>query len=537
MRRYLEPLLIAGLATLAPIAATAQDPPEEQGDATTPDGATDPAEGDEAAAPAGEETDASEEAKDDAEDEEKEREEEGDKTDGAEEASVDVPETVDAPGDGAATEEEDPTPNTLTPEEIREQRFDTAFGVTYQKEREQEAKEKAAREALRPDYFTVKGVKDPPQIDKNKPFTCAWREGSPTPLHMQCDHNTKRCLVAEEAVFREVDLGNGETKFEPTKQSPSMMDYCIMTASQEEFEQLIAKGYELIPAKLEVPYGYKRDERNRAFQTYFDLNSRLLLGVYYTGVMRDEFVNGLGVELAATTETYNSYRQRRDRFRYLEGELVLAPFEARVTVFDYENGRTSKAPLLHITEFFGEPSRHDIYMNLGMGLRLLEIDYRTYQDGVERSFIDFASTRVQWEFLQGPLAEDYFQFTLGGGLGTRRYTDVNASEIYAYPELGFKGKWLASPRGLVQLGIEGNIRRPYEPASDTSWIDASVSGRAEWVALSISDQPLSFFVEPTLDYINLPAEEFEQSELRVLAGLRLSLFTPPPEDPNSDDGY
>lgn len=537
MRRHLEPLLIAGLAMLAPIAATAQAPPEERRDATTPDGATDPAEGDEAAAPAGEDTDASAETRDDAEDEEKEREEEGDKTDGAEEASVDAPETIEAPGGDVAIEEEDTTLNALTPEEIREQRFDSAFGVTDQKEREQEAKEKVTREALRPDYFTVARDEDAPQLDASQPITCAWREGSSVPLHMQCDHNTKRCLVAEEAVFREVDAGDDEVELEPTKQPPSRMDYCIMTASTEEFAMLAAKGYELIPAKLEVPYGYKRDRRNRAFQTYFDLNSRLLLGVYYTGVMRDEFINGLGVELAATTETYHRHRQRRDRFRYLEGELVLAPFEARVTVFDYENGRASKAPLLHITEFFGEPSRHDIYMNLGMGLRLLEIDYRTYQDGIERSFIDFASVRAQWEFLQGPLAEDYFQITLGGGLGTRRYTDVSASELYAYPELGFKGKWLASPRGLVQLGIEGNIRRPYEPASDTSWIDASVSGRAEWVALSISDQPLSFFVEPTFDYINLPAEAFEQSELRVLAGLRLSLFTPPPENPSRDDRY
>lgn len=399
-------------------------------------------------------------------------------------------------------------------------------------------KEAAARTPIQ--YYVVEDEANAPQIDFYSPMVCAYRPGSPIPLHIQCDPGKKECLVAEEAVF-EVKSPDPEGPtaptpktprprfiYEPLNAAPKLLNACTTILSQEEFTRL-QQQYTLKPALLEAPYGYKRDRKGRPAQTHFNLRDRLIVGVQYAGIQKDGMRNTLNVELRSTVEIFNRYTQRRHRFRFLEGELTLAPFEARVTAFEYDYGRRGNEPLFWLTTLVGEPKRYDVYLNVGAGLTLGRLEHRRYE-GERQTFVDFFEGRLNWEVVQGLALEDYFMFRIGGGMGTRSWSDESAGPLYVYPEVGFKAAWLMGERGLWQLSADGRARSAYELETGETWLSASVSGSVEWLLVAISDQPVSIFVKPELNYMAFNNRSAE-GEVRALAGIRLSLFVPPPLRP------
>lgn len=450
---------------------------------------------------------------------------------GAEEGGDAEPEQLEQP-----EQPEQPTQPALTQEELDARRLDAAMGITAQRELEQQrlAQQKQRDEEV--DYFLVAAPDDAPQLDYDAAIVCAYRPGSRVVVHLQCDHDAKRCLVAEDAVFRfkQVDLdGDGELEERavPTQIDPGQTAGCMRMLNEEEYELLLAQGYELVPALLEIPHGYRRDERGRAFQTHFDLRSRMFLGVYYAGNLREDYTGSLTLETGSTYEHFSRSEKRRHRFKFIEGSLTLAPLEAHATLFDYNFGRVGDEPIFYITDLIGEPSRHDVYINIGSGLTLGRLDYRTYEGAQDQAFLDLVEGRLQWEVLQSFDLEDYIMFKLGGGMGTRRMGNEDAGSVYFYPEAAFEAMWMLSPRGLFQMGVEGRARLGYEPDTDASWVSATAAANIEWVALAISDQPLSLFVQPEARYLSMPGDDLEVGDVRVMAGVRLSLFTPPPTDP------
>ena len=144
--------------------------------------------------------------------------------------------------------------------------------------------------AKRPPFFVP--TDKSPQLNANKTITCIWR---PPPhdqsgfdgnyMRVQCNNKTKTCLVAEDMIFKEMPKTKDLPKrVVPTRRRPDNLKYCRYS-NQDDIKKLKALGYTLKPAKLDNPYGYKRDHLGSALQTHFDLRSRLLLGVYYTGVI------------------------------------------------------------------------------------------------------------------------------------------------------------------------------------------------------------------------------------------------------------
>lgn len=446
--------------------------------------------------------------------------------------------------DAQATQEAPPVKSEpLTPV----QQVDQKFGVAWALEQEKLRKEQATKLDQNRTYWLVaEDAVDPPQIDWNKPTDCLYRDGIEAELHIQCDHQAKTCLVAEAQVFKPRGGDGGELV--PTSQRASRVNYCTMTNMESDLELLRTAGYTLQAALLEAPYGYKRDWRGRIFQRYFDLRSRTLIGVGYTGFLADDtFSNSLSLETRSTYEHYSTHRGRRHRFNFLEGKILLDPLRINAKLFEYTMGRSGREPLLYITEFFGKPSRHDIYMNVGWGVTLLNFDYRAMErdiepapaDGMPRAsvenqkFLDILQFKLQWDVMQGAALEDYVGLQLGGGLGSRLRGDEAA---YVYPEIGVRGAWLASPRGLVELSTQGTLRYAVEPTTDTTWIRATAQASAEWVFLSVSDQPISLYVTPQADWLEYQGGGESLRELRVTSGIRFSLFTPAPEDPANYQG-
>ncbi len=409
------------------------------------------------------------------------------------------------------------------------------------------ALERAARRGMRvftpapqaddapPVVYYLPSGDDAPQLDVTRPIACVYRPGMIYPLRLQCDEPTKTCLAAEEAMFREVKAPGEPSRWEPTRASVAHLSPCATSVSPDELALAMREGVVLIPARLDAPYGYKREARGRAFQTHFDLRSRLALSAAYTvtsGLGRDGARQSITIDTRASYEGWTPERQRRHRFRFVEGELTLDPLLARGLVFDYETARTSDEPLLWITTLIGAPRRFDVFLNLSFGATLGRFDYRTVGDQTQ-AFLDLAEARIGWEILQGPALEDYLAVRLGAGVGTRRYAATDAGALYVYPELSLRGAWLIGARGLGQLSVDARARYGYEPDTQAAWTMLSASAMGEWVVVALNDQPISLFVQPELQAMSFPEVQLSQRDVRVMAGLRLSLFVPAPPSPAS----
>jgi hypothetical protein len=541
MHRYFFPLFIASLLCMTPLSALAQqpeeDPPPAEEEEPPESGDEEGDTGDEGTEEEGEEGEKDDPPAKDPE--EQDGAEEGEADEGGEDEEV-MSEEIKAELKRRAIEElkareAEKEENTLTPEELEEQRFDAAFGVSTQLREKEQARQRAENATGDVEYFLPEDPSNAPQLDYNEPIVCAYRPGSNVMVRMQCDHEKKECLVAEEAVFHTLPNSEGGDKnnpeIVPTDSVPEQLSGCYRLIQQEEFALLESRGYTLIPALLEIPHGYKRDERGRAFQTHFDLRSRLLLGVYYMGSVADSYGQTLAIETRSSYEHIGHSKKRRHRFSFIEGEFVLSPIRARALLFDYNYGRVNNEPLFYITNLIGEPSRTDVYMRIGKGLTLGRLDYQSYANAPDQTMLDMVAGRLQWEILQGFGLEDYFMLSTASGFGTRRIGNDDAGSVYFYPELGFKAIWLQSPRGLFQLATEGRVRYAFEPDIGSAWQMAIASASAEWVMLAISDQPISLYARPEARFMNIPSDGIQQGDFRFMAGIRFNFFAPPPTDP------
>jgi hypothetical protein len=407
-------------------------------------------------------------------------------------------------------------------------------------------------------YYVVDPSKQPaPQLIDGGRTVCYQRAGSPATVHVQCDEATRRCLVAEAALMREPAVaepvrpelsrasktpGAVKTTLRPVREPlPPWIGFCAENRDAAAFQALYMSGFTLVPALLPAPYGMKRDERGRIFQTHFDLRSRLSLGVQYSGAFLSApdplaYQSGVRVELRSTYESWDMYDRKRHRLRFLEGQLTLAPFDAQVTGLEYDRGSSGEEPAFWITTLVGEPERYDVRISLGTGVTLGRLDTREYRAGdageARRvTFLDIAEGRLHWELLQGTYLEDYLMLRVGGGMGTRVLGDDSAGALYFYPEVSARSAALIGERGLFQWQLEVRARQAWEIGSGASWRQLTGSTSLEWVMLAISDQPLSLFIQPEVHALDFGGEQIRQLDARFMAGLRLSLFAPTPEPP------
>lgn len=373
-----------------------------------------------------------------------------------------------------------------------------------------------------------------PQLDPEREIVCVERDDGVI-LRMQCDDEAKRCLVAE-------------AKLDTGAEAPTLIPRQLNPCSQAEpgaLARLEAAGYEMVEARHEAPFGFKRDERGRLFQTHFDLRRRYFLGVGDVGfvdALEDVTAVSQSVyfEVGGSYEEYDGYRTRRNRFRFLEGTLQLTPLEIEGLLFQYDRGRQTIYPTLWITTFVGEPRRYDINLDVGPGVILGRFWYGPIGSR-QMGYVDVAAGHLNWEMFQTANLEDYFLVRLGAGLGVRFFGDDAAADVYLYPELGVEWAWLMGQRGLTELRLQGTARLAHEPVNDATWYEMRGAVALERILLAITDQPIALFIEPSAHYIEVPFDEERRADVRVMAGGRLSFFVPArePDDrcPNEAEDY
>ena len=439
-----------------------------------------------------------------------------------------------------AQEKSEPEEPVLSPEKM----FLESFDDDAQRERAMQQIETSAPAPRRVWRVSEAEQASAPQLVYGEPITCLSDARDGSIVNLQCDHDQKRCLLAEASLpKREESL----TQI-PTGAPAQLTMGCSERAPYESLALIEARGYTLEPALLEAPYGYRRDADGQAFQRFFDLRSRFSLGASYAITIEDggALTQSVSLMTGSTYEHYSTSSGKRKRFRFLQGEVLVAPTRVEITAFEYINSRSSREPLFFLTELIGEPSRHDVYLNVGPMVRVLHLDHRAFEapigpvrlddsgarvpsEQLNHTSLDMVQGALQWEVAQGEGLEDYVGLRLGGGLGVRPDSGAGA---YVFPEMGFEAAWLLSPRGLLQLTTRGHARYAVD-GGNTQWLEASARGALEWVFLAINDQPLSLYVEPRADWLQYRGAQERQREVRVSSGVRISLLTPTPENPEN----
>lgn len=361
---------------------------------------------------------------------------------------------------------------------------------------------------------------EPPQLDPYEEIVCA--EGADGALvRMQCDEETQRCLVAQSRILR-----HGR----PTSLIAQGLVACV-PGEPGVYERLEAAGYEMVPAQLETREGYRRDELGRVFQTSFDLRRRLYLGVH--DMLRfdqpegfDTLEQSLVLEMGSVVDYYDPRTRRRHRHRFLEAQLMLNPFEIEAELYSYDRSRATEAPAFWITTFIGTPRRFDVPIQLGAGYSIARLHYQRTEAG-DLMLLDMVDGRLNWELYQGPSIENYLLISTGGGVGIRDMGGLGTPVFYLYPELGVKGSWILDRRGLSLLELDGRVKWGFEPETSDQWTMGTAALSLERIVIAVSDQPISIFLKPHVRYGEVEVAGLGGVDYRLLAGLRLSLLSPP----------
>lgn len=278
----------------------------------------------------------------------------------------------------------------------------------------------------------------------------------------------------------------------------------------------------------EVPQGYSQDEQGRLFQTSFDLYRRYHIGVYDMLQFGDGSVmpdHSIVIDAGGVFDYYDRTSSSRHRHRFLEGRLMLAPFEIDARLYGYDFSRSAEEAPIWISTFIGEPRRFDVPIQLGFGGSLGRIHFRRGELG-HLLLIDIAEAHLNWEFYQGPGLENYLLLSTGAGVGLRHPQGRDHLELYAFPEIGLKAALTPDRSGLTQIGLQGRLRWGWEPATSEVWTTGMASLSAERIIIAINDQPISLYLAPQVRFGEVENVGIEGVDFRVMAGARLSLFVP-----------
>lgn len=370
--------------------------------------------------------------------------------------------------------------------------------------------------------FTMPAFAQMPQL--SGAVTCTNHDNG-QPIALQCYESRRVCHYAF------LNIRNGDAFTKTRAENPPYCSRSLSTAYQDAKQ----RGFKLVEARLPSRYGFDRDERGRVYQTYFDLRSRWWLGVAGTldpGWLDDRsFSTGARLETGVVIEDYDEYDRRRNRHRFLVGSVLIDPLEVDASLWQYSRGRNEEVPSVWVTTFIGEPKRFDIDIHLGPGVELGRFNYYAIE-GDHHALTDIVHGVLNWEMLQSSTMETLVALRVGGGVGIRWEQASETPYFYYYPEVALDWHWVIDDRGLTELRLGASGRIADEPATSGLWKQVKAGMSFERVVLAINDQPISLYVEPHVRWTDMGPAGTEQTDLRMHAGARVSLFSPPrmPDD-------
>jgi hypothetical protein len=363
-------------------------------------------------------------------------------------------------------------------------------------------------------------------MDANQPVYCV-KDKEGLVWRIQCDRATKSCLYAAN---EEISSGGQRTK--PLERAREC-DF------DDKFDRgkLEAAGFTMVQGRVDTPYGWTRDERNRVFQINFDLRKRIYFGAAYT----PEKILDNPLHNKRTSADFGLFvfdylsdgpTPTRHRIRLVQGTVHVEPFAAEVTVAHYDVSRRFLDPLLRITTFVGTPQRHDLRLNLGLWTEAGGLEIHPAGDGYS-SIWKHATAQVTLDLWQSANLDSFLRLRTGVGL-EGQYTDATGYRSAVTPASALELDCVLDDAGFHNLRFELSHEMPHyfvSPFQKDQLFATRFKAKVQYEAiiLAINDQPLSLNFaaggEKRDDIFGVP----DQWAFVADVGLRFSLWAPPRE--------
>jgi hypothetical protein len=366
-----------------------------------------------------------------------------------------------------------------------------------------------------------------PMMDHDRPVQCV-RDKQNAVWRIQCNLATKSCLYAQNEEL--------SSRGDPVKP--------LERARECEFDEafdrakLEAAGFTMLPGRVDAPYGWMRDERNRVFQVNFDLHKRLYFGAAYT----PQKILDNPAESTRTSADFGLFifnyladgvTPTLHRIRLLEGSVHVEPFSAEITVAHYDVSRRFLDPLLRITTFTGTPQRHDLRLNLGLWTEAGGLEIKPAGTG-HSSIWKHATAQVTLDLWQSEDLDSFVRVRTGMGI-EGQYTDLTGYRSALVPSSAFEIDSVIDDRGFHNVKFEfvHDMPRYFIPLQNDQHFAQRLKAKAsyEGILLAINDQPLTLKVamggEKRNDIFGVP----DQWAFVADVGLRFSLWAPPRAQP------
>ena len=360
---------------------------------------------------------------------------------------------------------------------------------------------------------------DIPRLDWSQPIYCVQSKDGKK-LRVQCMEQGPdlHCLVAPN------QQANG-TGLERTQD--------CNWAYQETYDYQVASGVRMLPALAETPPGWHRDEKGRVFQVDFDLMKRFLLGVaWFPSLNVDDPASELGrvrFEMGLEASFLVPESRNRHTVRALSGFAAIENLEVAGSLFGYDLSHASSRPLMRITTFFGRPERHDAYLDLGWGMRLLDVHYRPHQTDIIG--LQIVEAHTAWDLWQSADLRSHLRLETGVALEGLWSTDRD-TELAGYaatPGAALRAQFELGKRGFHHLLTDLHWSMPVGISGDrTGQLHSRAGAQAAWevMFIAINDQPLTFRLQAAADYRDdLPGME-DAWDASLLLGMRFSFWVP-----------
>ena len=362
-----------------------------------------------------------------------------------------------------------------------------------------------------------------PGMDPEKPISCVETEEG-RELLLQCvedDGDNCTCLVTGVNIL--------DSSGKETQRRMSKLRGCSQHFHASYPEELEQAGCKMIQAVPDAPEGYARDEKGQIFQVTFDMRRRFYLGSRWSPIfdLDGQYLTRAGFDFGFRTYDNNYSDTRRHRVRLIEGDLSFTPVDFDLLTFGYDLGTKRNRPAFWLTSFIGRPRRHDIHLDLGWGMRLLNVRHHPMRSG-RYTDLENLAMYASWEMYHARKLANYVRLTVGPGCGEMLTSDENEDARFTvYPTASFDGEFQIGKRGLHHLGfsVAGDVRYYFGGASGIYY-----AGRGklfyEWVVLALNDQPLSLFLEGSAEYREDIPDLPSDLEFRGTAGMRFSFWAP-----------
>ena len=233
------------------------------------------------------------------------------------------------------------------------------------------------------------------------------------------------------------------------------------------------------PDTTPAPWGFYRDRQGRVMQVSFDLGRRVWLGIGYaphrrlTGQME---VAPAAFDFGASYETCRRTGSRAIACALIEGEARAHSYGLDMTAVRFDLSHRYTTPLLRITTFFGEPARHDFFLNVGLFYGGAPPRARAARDR-RRAGADAGQRAGD----AGPVAvgdmRSYVRLRAGPGVEMRFGPWADEARYVAFlPQATFEGSLILGKRAFQQIDfrVRGDLLR------SASWESRKLPGN--WIA-------------------------------------------------------